>query len=116
MIWGSQYDQVIKFIKENKGSTDLDPEIGHTNIELKSTPDVSGAEGVNDIMKNIYDLQGNYWEGTAQAYNDYLRVERGGFYNRVAVGEFHPASDGWNYDPVSTYSHSTSRATLYVTL
>ena len=51
MIWGSQYDQVIKFVKENKGSTDLDPEIGHTDIGLKSTPDVSGAEGVNDIMK-----------------------------------------------------------------
>jgi hypothetical protein len=116
MIWGSQYDQVIKFIKENKGSTDLDQEIGHTNIELKSTPDVSGAEGVNDIMKNIYDLEGNYWEWTAQANSTNYRVDRGGGYNFVAFGKFNPASYRGSNGPISASSNYTSRATLYVTL
>jgi len=65
MIWGSQYDQVIKFIGE-------EAQIGHAdrNIILSSpmlgTATVSGNTPL-DKMKNIYDLEGNYWEWTAEA-------------------------------------------------
>ena len=52
MIWGCQYDQVIKFLKENGE----DPEIGHTYIAT-----ISALSGQNeqDCMNNIYDLEGN---------------------------------------------------------
>ena len=116
MIWGCQYDQAIKFIKENKGSTGLDPEIGHTSIGLKGSPNVSGAEGINDIMKNTYDLEGNYWEWTAQAYSSFYRAHRGGNYYYVANGDFYPASRHYFNFPSVAYMYYTSRATLYVTL
>ena len=114
MIWGCQYDQAIKFIKQNKGNTDLDPEIGHTTIGLKTSKDVSGATGVNDIMKNIYDLEGNCYEWTAQAYNTFDRVKRGGNYSVVGISYFFPASLRGSYYPTYTDDSDSSRSGLYL--
>ena len=52
MIWGCQYDQVIKFLKE-KGE---EPETGHNYISR--TRALSG-QNEQDCMRNIYDLEGN---------------------------------------------------------
>ena len=70
MIWGCQYDQVIKFLKENGE----DPEIGHTYIAT-----ISALSGQNeqDCMNNIYDLEGNYGEWTAEAGSTLVRAYRG---------------------------------------
>jgi len=114
MIWGCQYDQAIKFIKQNKGTNDLDPEIGHTTIGLKTSKDVSGATGVSDIMKNIYDLEGNCYEWTAQAYDTSSRVVRGSIYAISAYGDFYPASDRTSLDPVGTGEGNSSRSGLYL--
>ena len=111
MIWGCQYDQAIKFIKENSS---IDPEIGHTNIGLKSTPDVSGAEGVNDIQQNIYDLEGNRLEWTEQAYSTNYRVSRGSGYGRVSISYFRPASDRDRLYPNYTNADYSSRPGLYL--
>ena len=56
MIWGSQYDQVIKFIGE-------EAQIGHADRNLTSSPALSGQNNL-DKMKNIYDLEGNFQEWT----------------------------------------------------
>ena len=62
MIWGCQYDQVIKFIGE-------EAQIGHSDRSLTTDHALSGQNDL-DKMKNIYDLEGNYYEWTAEAHFD----------------------------------------------
>ncbi len=73
MIWGCQYDQVIKFLGKEKGET------GHNY----QTPrrQLTGYVDDQDILNNIYDLEGNNYEWTAQAYGTNGRVERGNYYS-----------------------------------
>ena len=68
-------------------------------------------------MKNVYDLEGNYWEWTAEANDTFSRVGRGGGYFGVSDGGFSPASSrlGDLY-PTYTYGYTSSRSALYVAL
>lgn len=122
MIWGCQYDQVIKFIKENKEPNDLDPEIGHPDIILRnSAQDVSGATvatGANDIMKNIYDLIANCDELTAEANGQDLRVNRAttsyyAYYNS-SYDSAYPASYFGGGGPTRAAVADGSRPGLYL--
>ena len=108
MIWGCQYDQVIKFLKENGE----DPEIGHTYIA-----DSRALSGQNeqDCMRNIYDLEGNHFEWTAEAYSTVYRARRGSNYNYAISGDFYPASNRLgNGNPTGSYGSHSSRTTLYL--
>ena len=67
-------------------------------------------------MQNIYDLEGNYYEWTAEAYSTYSRVGRGGGYDDVSGGNFNPASYRYSGDPTRTLSFTSSRSALYVAL
>ena len=106
MIWGCQYDQVIKFLKENG----VDPEIGHTYIA--TTRALSG-QNEQDCMRNIYDLEGNHYEWTAEA-RDSTRVVRGN-YSNISIRAFHPASFRLYtfYTPNSNIPINSSRSTLH---
>ena len=108
MIWGSEYDQVIKFIGSQA-------ETGHTDRQLNSYIYPS-AYAPLDKMKNIYDLEANLVEWTAETYSPYSRGKRGGEYNNVAIGNFFPASLNFAGYPIFAFIFYTSRATLYVTL
>ena len=115
MIWGSQYDAMLKWMKGNKinvtSSRPTDLSIGTT---LKNTTRVTG--GANngqtvskDKLSNIYDLLGNSLEWTQEAYDTDRRVRRGGSYHNSLA----PSSrDG--YFPTSTNSDYGSRLTLYI--
>ena len=109
MIWGCQYDQVIKF---------LGPEKGETAHDYQTTSQVvTGYTGDQDILNNIYDLEGNNLEGTAQADGTSYRVSRGSYCSTANRGRFFPASDleGSDY-PTSTFAYCTARPTLTVAL
>ena len=69
MIWGCQYDQVIKFIGE-------EAQIGHRDRNLTTDHALSGQNEL-DKMKNIYDLEGNHGEWTAEAVSTFNRALRG---------------------------------------
>ena len=113
MIWGSEYDQVIKFIG-NEAQT------GHTDRNLPGTNGSSDYRNSGatllDKMKNIYDFEGNYFESTAQAGNTGYRVGRGGYYSFVSNSNFYPASYRGNSVPSFTYGVDSSRQSLYVLL
>ena len=111
MIWGCQYDQVIKFLKENGE----DPENGHNNRDLTTTHASSGQNKL-DCMKNIYDLEGNHMEWTAEAESNYLRVYRGCYCHNASNGYFDPASVRWRHAPTDEnyITYYSSRATLYL--
>ena len=107
MIWGCQYDQVIKFLKENEEA----PEIGHTYIA--KSRDLSGQNEL-DKMKNIYDLEGNHYEWTAEAYSTNNRAIRGSFYDNASGGDFYPASFRLISNPTYKSTNHSSRSTLYL--
>ncbi len=115
MIWGSQYDAMMNWMKGNKinvtSSSPTDLSIGATS---KNTTRVTG--GANngqtvskDKLSNIYDLLGNSYERTQEALNTDYRVGRGGSYN----GSSAPSNRYGDYPPL-TGSRSGSRLTLYI--
>ena len=109
MIWGCQYDQVIKFLKENGE----DPENGHSDRNLTEEHALSGQNEL-DKMKNIYDLEGNHRELTAEAISTDERAARGGSYDDVYYGAFGPASLRSSYLPPHDFDYFSSRSTLYL--
>ena len=111
MIWGCQYDQIIKFLSENSIN---DPQTGHTTRQLDAQK-LTG-ETSTDIMSNIYDLEGNNCEWTAQADNALNRVLRGGWFSDVAYdSSFYPASYRLYGDyPTNARCRYASRSTLYI--
>ena len=115
MIWGSQYDAMLKWMKGNKinvtSSSPTDLSIGNTS---RNTTRVTG--GANngqtvskDKLSNIYDLLGNSREWTQEAYGTDYRVYRGGYYNL----SYAPSNRLDNF-PTSTLSGSGGRLTLYI--
>ena len=115
MIWGSQYDAMLKWMKGNKinvtSSSPTDLSIGNTS---RNTTRVTG--GANngqtvskDKLSNIYDLLGNSLEWTQEANNTSYRVIRGGYYNSSIAPSYR------SYDcPTDTLSNDGSRFTLYI--
>ena len=77
MIWGCQWDQVCRFIStlgDNKVSS-LDDSTSYGNYS-GSTDYKTGTRN-NCITNNIYDLAGNCWEWTQEAYGTDCRASRG---------------------------------------
>ena len=115
MIWGSQYDAMLKWMKGNKinvtSSSPTDLSIGNTS---KNTTRVTG--GANngqtvskDKLSNIYDLLGNNYEWTQEANDTIYRVYRGGRYLSSSV----PSNRSSDH-PTDTFSSDGSRLTLYI--
>ena len=85
IIWGSQYDQVIRFLEENELN---DPSVVHTDRGILNAIDVNASTGDytaisgsnNDIMSNIYDLEGNCSDVTLEASEVDWRMQRGDNY------------------------------------
>ena len=107
MIWGCQYDQVIKFIGE-------EAQTGHSDRNL-----IIALSGQNELdkMKNIYDLEGNYGEWTAEAYSTGGRALRGSSSGTAHNGNFNPASTRLAVSPTFTYNallFFSARSTLYL--
>ncbi len=106
MIWGCQYDQVINFIGQ-------EAQIGHADRDLQKVADIVSGAVEKDCMKNIYDLEGNYWEWTALSYEDLRRTGRGSCYSYFNMDYCFPASSTGNTFPTATISTNSSRAVLY---
>ena len=116
MIWGSQYDAMLRWminsgIKNITSTTPIDLSIGTIS---KNTTRVNG--GANDEqtvskdkLSNIYDLLGNSYEWTQEANSATYRVHRGGNYILNSA----PSWLSSNY-PTCTSSYLGSRLTLYI--
>ena len=133
MIWGSQWDQIMIWMKEEK-SSDQAPSIGKyyvTNGAGKGNyGTISGVR--NDVYsgiaptgsqdpystKNIFDLAGNVDEWTLEADGDGCRVFRGNSYDltdaNYATDAYYARPDcRTSYYPTGSDSRWGSRLTLY---
>ena len=111
MIWGSQYDAMMLWMKENG----IKVENGGNETNTKPTPtaernknEITGAEP-NDIVNNVFDVWGCHIEWTLENYGTYGRVNRGG----DAAESYSLISRNGSY-PSSAYSNFGTRFTLII--
>lgn len=114
MIWGSQYDEMMRWMQGNGINVTEEP----TNtpsptlqnaVRNSSNTRVTGAEDSKDKLNNIYDILGNSYEWTLEAYWANTRVNRGGYYAYV----YSPSNRNFAI-PVDTLDNYGSRLTLYI--
>ena len=97
LTYGCEWDAMCRYIGDSQRTT---PE--------KSAPELTGSVA-DDVSKNIYDLAGNCYEWTMEAYDTGYRVRRGGY-----CGYAGPVSYRDNCDPTSSGYYNSFRPTLYI--
>ena len=78
-MWGSQYDQVMLFVDgklDGTGQKAFNVKTGSSNRHSGNSATGTG-NVIVDKVANIYDLEGNMYEWTLEAYDAYSRVCRG---------------------------------------
>ena len=105
MIWGSQYDAMMNFMKR-RGEENAIKSTSNSSIQNNSY--VTGQKET-DVIKNVFDLYACHREWTLEAYSNNIRVYRGGI-SDVSVSPSYRNI----YFPTFTYSNSSSRLTLYI--
>ena len=123
MIWGCMWDRALIWLTETGDKTYSDlmnsSSWGNYSNSTGAAATNSGdlqPTGTNDAWQanNIYDLAGNVYDRTIEAYNTNIRVLRGG--NSYVNGSSYPASfRSYNY-PSNTNSNNGSRSALFVAL
>ena len=111
MIWGCQWDRTLIWLVES-GSKSIaeicDDSTSWGNYSNNSEPGAGSIRitGYSETWKanNIYDLAGNVYDWTMEAYSTYYRRLRGGYCNSYGNGDGYPASDRYNGDVYSTDS------------
>ena len=111
MIWGSQYDRILNWVKEGKNEKEkskiTNTSLGNNSGGIVTT--TGNSKYSNDSINNIRDLGGNLIEWTLEAYGTDSRVRRGGIY--FSSGSPSCRNSG---NPDNTYSGYGSRLTLYI--
>ncbi len=108
MIWGSQYDAMLNWMKDG----DEKDKITNTSLGNNSSGNVTitgNSSYSNDSINNIRDLGGNLSEWTLEAFSTGSRGNRGGDCNNTNSPSLRS-----NYYPIYTVSNYGSRLTLYI--
>ena len=114
MIYGVQWDATMDWLKATKFQADpskVDTDSSSWGNYGSSSKIDTGSNTTYEA-NGIFDLAGNCWEWTQEAYSTHYRVARGGSY--YDSGSVSPASDRDTYGPSNSYSSISSRATLYM--
>ena len=114
MIYGVQWDATMDWLKATKFQADPSKVDADSNSwgHYKSSSKIDTGSNTTYEANGIFDLAGNCWEWTQEAYSAYHRVTRGGYYNNS--GSNYPASDRDSNYPDISDSIVSSRATLYM--
>ena len=115
LCYGVQWDAVMNFINDNyisgtaEGYVKDSSERGNYSGKIE----VSGSKE-NYAEKNIYDMAGNLYEWTMEAYDNNYRIGRGGGYD--GSGNINSASSRGDNKPNDSYNNLTVgfRVALYI--
>ena len=97
LTYGCEWDAMCRYIGDAQRTT-----------PKKSAVELTGSVET-DVSKNIYDLAGNCWEWTMEAYSTNYRVLRGGAY--AAAGHVSNRGGG---GPINNVGVGSFRTTLYI--
>ena len=97
LTYGCEWDAMCRYIGDAQRTT-----------PKKSAPELTGSVST-DVSKNIYDLAGNCYEWTMEAYSTIYRVIRGGDYD-----DANPVSNRSVINPTLNYDYNSFRLTLYI--
>ena len=79
MIWGSQYDAMLNWAIEGEDKAHVTAKTyGNHQGSSVGAVECGSYNNGSDKINNIYDLEGNLFEWTQEAYYPYFRVYRGG--------------------------------------
>ncbi len=126
MIWGSQYDQIMIWMKnvendqeKTRGKYYVTNGAGKGNygtisgVTNDNYSEVAPTGSIDEYrVKNIYDLAGNVYEWSLESGDTNGRVRRGGIYVNTNADDTRPDSRN-NYFPTVNSSGNGSRLTLY---
>ena len=105
MIWGSQYDAMMNFMKRRGAESSI---TSTSNSSIQNNSYVTG-EKETDVILNVFDLYACHFEWTLEAYSDRSRVSRRG----SSGGSGSPSYRHGDL-PAASFSHTSSRLTLYI--
>ena len=129
MIWGSQWDQIMIWMKdvpseytdtEYTGKYYITNSVGMGNFGTisgiddgwsSSSPAPTGFQDIYKV-KNVFDLAGNIYEWTLEANDNSFRTFQGGYYLLMDNFETRAGYRGSD-NPDRTFDHIGTRATLY---
>jgi len=117
MIWGSQWDQILIWMKnvknEIKNSYYVVNSIGMANHKS----DFGGTGKLQNTgyysVKNVYDLAGNVAERTLEAYDTHTRVFRGGSHVTNNSNNTMPSYRNTSYYPAKVGDNCGARLTIF---
>ena len=105
MVWGCQYDAMLKWMQTNSVDvTSTEPVTG----AIKNPDRTTGTKEEDKIL-NIYDILGNSYEWTLEAYDTNYRAGRGGDFLYS-----HSPSDRHNYNASYSYGYHSTRSSLFI--
>ena len=114
MIYGVQWDATMDWLKATKFQTEpskVDTDSSSWG-KYSSSSKIDTGSNTTYEANGIFDLAGNCFEWTQEAYSTNYRVARGGYY--YYSGSSYPASDRSLNNPYVSYDNYSSRATLYM--
>ena len=97
------------FVRDSTGKGWYSDNYKNGNVNSITGKDFRG--GLNGV-KNIYDLGGNLWEWTMEAYSTGSRITRGGHFGNSGLSC--PASSRYGYTPSIQETGVTYRITMYL--
>ena len=113
LCYGVQWDAVLNFIDPNYESRSSIGYVKDSSGKGNYTGSIATTGSNTDYQqKHIYDMAGNVWEWTMEAYSTLQRIIRGGYYD--GPGSFYPASVRSNASPNSSGSNIGFRPALYL--
>ena len=105
MIWGSQYDAMMNFMKRRGKESAI---TSTSNGSIQNNSYETGTKET-DVILNVFDLYACHHEYTLEASSIWYRIFRGG----SSVSSISPSSRG-NFFPHQSGDNHSSRLTLYI--